>query len=270
MTRLDVLEQFVHVAEPTFGVLQAEGPGLEDWNLFAGLQHKRHSAQSTGCAPIRPRIVNAGVRDSGYRKASPCDRQSPTHDECTVRNPEIREQPHESNAQQAKTPHPGGDSAICECDACNQQADDCQWAIEAQENRCKAAPWPLRPCPWLGTVMLSPPTVWSVRVHDPNNIDDGQAPRSAALLGLGRGSIEHRRRVVVSRYDTRHVDIYRSARKHGVADAGKVLYLGADRAGNMLEVIAIERDDGTEIVIHAMRMRRLYEPLLREMGGTND
>jgi hypothetical protein len=53
---------------------------------------------------------------------------------------------------------------------------------------------------------------------------------------------------VVSRYDTPHVDLYRSARKHG----------------------AIERDDGTEIVIHAMRMRRLYEPLLREMRGTND
>lgn len=32
----------------------------------------------------------------------------------------------------------------------------------------------------------------------------------------------------------------------------------------------IERDDGTEIVIHAMRMRRLDEPLLREMRGTND
>jgi len=59
------------------------------------------------------------------------------------------------------------------------------------------------------------------------------------------------------------VDIYRSARKHGVADAdilhavdhalgaaeqddGKVLYLGADRAGNMLEVIAVERDDGRD------------------------
>ncbi len=78
--------------------------------------------------------------------------------------------------------------------------------------------------------------------------------------------------LAVSRYNIRHVDIYRSARKHGVAeqDDGKVLYLGADRAGNMLEVIAIERDDGTEIVIHAMRMRRLYEPLLREMRGTND
>ena len=51
-------------------------------------------------------------------------------------------------------------------------------------------------------------------------------------------------------------DVYRSARKHGVADAdilhavdhalgaaeqddGKVLYLGADRAGNMLEVVSV-------------------------------
>jgi len=53
---------------------------------------------------------------------------------------------------------------------------------------------------------------------------------------------------VVSRYDIPHVDIYRSAREHGVTDAdidhalgaaeqddGKVIYLGADRAGNMLE-----------------------------------
>ncbi len=38
----------------------------------------------------------------------------------------------------------------------------------------------------------------------------------------------------------------------------------------MLEVIATERDDGTETVIHAMRMRRLYEPRLREMRGTDD
>lgn len=80
---------------------------------------------------------------------------------------------------------------------------------------------------------------------------------------------------------------YRSARKHGVTDAdilhavdhalgaaeqddGKVLYLGADRAGNMPEVVSVTRDDDTEIVIHAMRMRRIYEPLLREMRGTND
>ena len=85
------------------------------------------------------------------------------------------------------------------------------------------------------------------------------------------------------RYSSRgHLPI---ARKHGVTDAdilhavdhalgaaeqddGKVLYLGADRAGNMLEVVT--RDDDTEIVIHAMRMRRIYEPLLREMRGTDD
>lgn len=29
------------------------------------------------------------------------------------------------------------------------------------------------------------------------------------------------------------------------------------------------RDDGTEVVIHAMRMRHIYEPLLHEFGGTN-
>jgi hypothetical protein len=38
----------------------------------------------------------------------------------------------------------------------------------------------------------------------------------------------------------------------------------------MLEVVSVTRDDDTEIVIRAMRMRRIYEPLLREMRGTND
>ncbi len=84
----------------------------------------------------------------------------------------------------------------------------------------------------------------------------------------------------VSRYDIRHVEIFASARKHGVADAdiahaiqqalaageqddGKVLYLGPDRTGNLLEVVSVVRDDGSEIVIHAMRMRSKYEPFLR-------
>ena len=53
-------------------------------------------------------------------------------------------------------------------------------------------------------------------------------------------------------------------------DDGKVLYLGPDQSGNQLEVVTVRRDDATEIVIHAMKMRRMYEPLLREMGGTND
>ncbi len=83
------------------------------------------------------------------------------------------------------------------------------------------------------------------------------------------------------------MEIYESARKHGIADEdilhsvdqalfaadeddGKVLYLGPDRAGNLLEVVAIARDDGTELIIHAMRMRRNYEPFLRGEGETND
>jgi hypothetical protein len=79
------------------------------------------------------------------------------------------------------------------------------------------------------------------------------------------------------------VEIYHSARKHGVLDDdivhavehvlavgeqddGKVLYLGPDRAGNLLEVVTVARDDGSEIVIHAMPMRAKYEPFLRGEG----
>ena len=77
------------------------------------------------------------------------------------------------------------------------------------------------------------------------------------------------------------MEIYESARKHGISDedirhgvehalvvadeqaTSKVLYLGPDRAGNLLEIVSVLRDDDTEIVVHAMRMRRIYEPLLR-------
>lgn len=62
------------------------------------------------------------------------------------------------------------------------------------------------------------------------------------------------------------------ARKHGIADddithtvepalavgeqaGGKVLYLGPDRSAKLLEVVSVLRDDGSEIVIHAMRVR---------------
>lgn len=81
----------------------------------------------------------------------------------------------------------------------------------------------------------------------------------------------------ISRYDTRYVEIYSSARKHGINDSdiehamavgeqddGKVLYLGPDSAGNLLEIVTVLREDDTEIVIHAMRMRRNYGPFLRQ------
>lgn len=49
----------------------------------------------------------------------------------------------------------------------------------------------------------------------------------------------------------------------------KVLYLGPDRAANLVEVVSVLREDGTEIVIHAMRMRPKYEPFLRGEGDSD-
>ncbi len=80
-----------------------------------------------------------------------------------------------------------------------------------------------------------------------------------------------------------HVDMYASAYKHGISkldvehavrhalavgdqEDGKVLYLGPDRAGNLLEVVSVRRDDETEVVIHAMAMRSIYESFLHTMG----
>lgn len=75
--------------------------------------------------------------------------------------------------------------------------------------------------------------------------------------------------------------VHPSARKHGIADedirhAAKNamaiedqdddarLYLGPARNGTLLEVVTIKRDDGSELAIHAMRMRRKYSKLLPE------
>jgi hypothetical protein len=83
------------------------------------------------------------------------------------------------------------------------------------------------------------------------------------------------------------VDFYTSAAKHGVPrgavehavehalvaaedEEGKCLYLGPDRAGNLLEVVSVLREDGSEVVIHAMRMRRMYESWLRDKGDADD
>ncbi len=48
-----------------------------------------------------------------------------------------------------------------------------------------------------------------------------------------------------------------------------MLYLGPDRGANLLEVVSVLRDDGSEIVIHAMRMRAKYEPFLRGEGDSD-
>jgi hypothetical protein len=55
----------------------------------------------------------------------------------------------------------------------------------------------------------------------------------------------------------------------GEQDDGKVLYLGPDRAGNLLEIVAVVREGESEVVIHAMRMRPRYEPFLRGKGDAD-
>lgn len=75
------------------------------------------------------------------------------------------------------------------------------------------------------------------------------------------------------------MEIHSSARKHGVDDedvehaienAMSVdgqeddtrLYLGPARNAELLEVVTLVREDGTELVIHAMKMRPKYQRLL--------
>ena len=42
------------------------------------------------------------------------------------------------------------------------------------------------------------------------------------------------------------------------------LYLGPARNSELLEVVTIVRDDGSEFAIHAMKMRAKYQKLLPE------
>ncbi|HEV7938992.1 MAG TPA: hypothetical protein VGP18_13340 [Solirubrobacteraceae bacterium] len=69
-----------------------------------------------------------------------------------------------------------------------------------------------------------------------------------------------------------------SARKHGIdedaehavenviaikhEDDGTWLYLGPSRSGALLEVVKAVRDDGSELVIHAMPIREKHKRLL--------
>ena len=79
--------------------------------------------------------------------------------------------------------------------------------------------------------------------------------------------------------DPRLVDIHPSARKHGIAnedighamrhclaiddqDQDNRLYLGPARSAALLEVATVVRNDGSELAIHAMKMRATYRRLL--------
>jgi hypothetical protein len=80
------------------------------------------------------------------------------------------------------------------------------------------------------------------------------------------------------------VDIHSSARTHRIADEDiehpvanamvieaqendTRLYLGPSRSAQLLEIVTIVRDDGSELAIHAMTMRPKYRRLLPEDHG---
>jgi len=84
------------------------------------------------------------------------------------------------------------------------------------------------------------------------------------------------------------VEIHRTAHKHGIdddairhavdhvltivdlepdSDPPKVLAIGPDRAGNLLEVIWLELADDAELVIHTMRLRAAFYELLPTRHG---
>ena len=79
------------------------------------------------------------------------------------------------------------------------------------------------------------------------------------------------------------MEIHRQARKHGVSDSSilhaishalvaadighdesteRVLLIGTDSAGNMLEIVVLRFDDSRQLVIHAMPLRPRYHYLL--------
>ena len=87
----------------------------------------------------------------------------------------------------------------------------------------------------------------------------------------------------LSLYNNPRVEIHRSAFKHGIleddlrhaidnalrwfdldpaADPPKVLAIGPDRAGNLMEIILLDLADERWLVIHAMALRRTFQELL--------
>lgn len=73
----------------------------------------------------------------------------------------------------------------------------------------------------------------------------------------------------IAEEDIRHAVEHALVVAESEEDTDKVLYLGPDRAGNLLEVVAVLRTNEAELIIHAMHMRPMYEPLLRDPGETN-
>ena len=91
-------------------------------------------------------------------------------------------------------------------------------------------------------------------------------------------------------YSNPRVELHRSARRHGIrdddirhaadhpvvvvdvdpdADPAKLLLIGPDTAGNLLEVVMLILTGDQLLAIHAMPLRRGYYDLLPESGGAD-
>ncbi len=71
--------------------------------------------------------------------------------------------------------------------------------------------------------------------------------RSALKRGCDAGNIAH---AVSSAWQRTRVG----------EDPDRWLYVGVDGAARPLEIVTVEGDDGEEVVIHAMKLRKKYYP----------
>lgn len=85
---------------------------------------------------------------------------------------------------------------------------------------------------------------------------------------MGKSATKHR----ISRersghvVDTAHTIILEPAPKDSPVEDDRIVFLGPDPNGVMLEVMAIATDQGL-LIIDAMKMRRKYRPFLDKQDG---
>jgi hypothetical protein len=90
-------------------------------------------------------------------------------------------------------------------------------------------------------------------------------------LRWARSATRHRIAKSRSRYviETAKTIIRQPAPARSPLKDERVVFLGADRSGVLLEVMGIETDAGL-LVIHAMKMRRRYEPQIGKERTNGD
>lgn len=111
---------------------------------------------------------------------------------------------------------------------------------------------------YLSVGHVSPRTLGSSRIYVYNNgVGIRVHRRSATKHGCSIESIVHAA-------GSPEVDIEEAE------DPPKRLLLGFDPQGRLLEMVALVLEDGTYLVVHAMKCRRIYYPLLNKGGEIHE